>query len=209
MTFFDRAEELTALENAFESPEHEFYVVYGRRRVGKTELLKEFCANRSHIYFLTAQEAERRQREKFVRKIAGHFDDRVPRVDGWEEAAQFAVSYSSVWKDGKFEGDVYEVDPDQVSKTPESGEYIEKGSFVVRGDREYYRDTSVGVAVGNRTAGRDGRAAGTGPVRPKRHCEAGLPDVPRAVRGHQFRPQGGQRRPRPGVLSAGRQPDGR
>ncbi len=65
-----------------------------------------------------------------------------------EEAAQFAVSYSSVWKDGRFEGDVYEVDPDQVSKTPESGEYIEKGSFVVRGDRDYYRDVSVGVAVG-------------------------------------------------------------
>ncbi|PSQ14064.1 hypothetical protein BRD02_10555 [Halobacteriales archaeon QS_8_69_73] len=64
------------------------------------------------------------------------------------EAARFAVSYSSVWKDGTFEGDVYEVDPDQVSKTPESGEYIEKGSFVVRGDREYYRDVSVGVAVG-------------------------------------------------------------
>ena len=64
------------------------------------------------------------------------------------EAAQFAVSYSSVWKDGTFEGDVYEVDPDQVSKTPESGEYIEKGSFVVRGDRDYYRDVSVGVAVG-------------------------------------------------------------
>ncbi|QLD87775.1 fibronectin-binding domain-containing protein [Natronomonas salina] len=65
-----------------------------------------------------------------------------------EEAAQFAVSYSSVWKDGKFEGDAYEVDPDQVSKTPESGEYIEKGSFVIRGDREYYRDVPVGVAVG-------------------------------------------------------------
>ena len=64
------------------------------------------------------------------------------------EAAQFAVSYSSVWKDGKFEGDVYEVDADQVSKTPESGEYIEKGSFVIRGDREYYRDVAVGVAVG-------------------------------------------------------------
>jgi predicted ribosome quality control (RQC) complex YloA/Tae2 family protein len=64
------------------------------------------------------------------------------------EAARFAVSYSSVWKDGRFEGDVYEVDPDQVSKTPESGEYVEKGSFVVRGDREYYRDVSVGVAVG-------------------------------------------------------------
>ncbi len=64
------------------------------------------------------------------------------------EAAQFAVSYSSVWKDERFEGDVYEVGPDQVSKTPESGEYIEKGSFVIRGDREYYRNVAVGVAVG-------------------------------------------------------------
>ena len=42
MAFHDRAEELTALESAFESPGHEFYVVYGRRRVGKTELLNEF-----------------------------------------------------------------------------------------------------------------------------------------------------------------------
>ncbi len=65
-----------------------------------------------------------------------------------EEAAKFAVSYSSVWKDGRFAGDAYMVTPDQVSKTPESGEYIEKGGFVIRGDRTYYRDVDVGVAVG-------------------------------------------------------------
>jgi predicted ribosome quality control (RQC) complex YloA/Tae2 family protein len=64
------------------------------------------------------------------------------------EAAQFAVSYSSVWKDGKFAGDVYMVGPDQVSKTPESGEYLEKGGFAIRGDRTYFEDTPVGVAVG-------------------------------------------------------------
>jgi len=64
------------------------------------------------------------------------------------EAAQFAVSYSSVWKDGKFAGDVYEVGPDQVSKTPESGEFLEKGGFAIRGDRTYYEGTEVGVAVG-------------------------------------------------------------
>lgn len=89
MAFHDRVEELTALESAFESPGHEFYVVYGRRRVGKTELLKEFCADRPHIYFLAAQEAEYRQREKFVQKIAEQVDDRVPRVDGWEEALAY------------------------------------------------------------------------------------------------------------------------
>ncbi len=65
-----------------------------------------------------------------------------------EEAAQFAVSYSSVWKDGRYAGDVYAVDSDQVTKTPESGEYLEKGGFAIRGDRTYYRDTAVGAAVG-------------------------------------------------------------
>ncbi|MFB6172293.1 MAG: ribosome rescue protein RqcH [Haloarculaceae archaeon] len=65
-----------------------------------------------------------------------------------DEAAQFAVSYASVWKEGKFAGDVYMVDPDQVSKTPESGEYLEKGGFAIRGDRTYFRDVAVGVAVG-------------------------------------------------------------
>ncbi|WP_436932489.1 ATP-binding protein [Halosimplex halobium] len=89
MTFYDRADELDALETAFESVGHEFYVVYGRRRVGKTELLKEFCADRPHIYFLAAQEAETRQREKFVEAIADHFDDRVPRIDGWDEAFDY------------------------------------------------------------------------------------------------------------------------
>ena len=64
------------------------------------------------------------------------------------EAARFAVTHSSVWKDGKFEGDVYEVTPDQVSKTPESGEYLEKGGFTIRGDRTYYGNTTVGCAVG-------------------------------------------------------------
>lgn len=89
MTFHDRADELDALETAFESPGHDFYVVYGRRRVGKTELLKAFCADRPHIYFLAAQEAEARQREKFVSKIADHFDDRTPQIDGWEEAFDY------------------------------------------------------------------------------------------------------------------------
>ncbi|MXV62144.1 DUF814 domain-containing protein [Natronorubrum sp. JWXQ-INN-674] len=65
-----------------------------------------------------------------------------------EEAAQFAVTYSSVWKDGRYAGDVYAVDSDQVTKTPESGEYLEKGGFAIRGDRTYHRDTPVAVAVG-------------------------------------------------------------
>jgi len=89
MTFYDREAELDTLTAAMESPSSDFIVVYGRRRVGKTELLKEFCANRPHIYFLAAQEAEQRQREKFLDQVADHFDERVPRIDGWDEAFEY------------------------------------------------------------------------------------------------------------------------
>ncbi|APE95166.1 ribosome rescue protein RqcH [Halodesulfurarchaeum formicicum] len=64
------------------------------------------------------------------------------------EAAQFAVTYSTIWKQGQYSGDVYMVSGDQVSKTPESGEYLEKGGFAIRGDRTYFEDTPVGAAVG-------------------------------------------------------------
>jgi hypothetical protein len=43
--------------------------------------------------------------------------------------------------------------PEQVSKTPESGEYIPKGAFIIRGKRNYYRcklEVAVGlVAIGD------------------------------------------------------------
>jgi AAA+ ATPase superfamily predicted ATPase len=86
MTFYNRLEERDALTAAFESPGGDLFVVYGRRRVGKTELLKEFCGDRPHIYYLAAQEAEPRQREKFIAQIAAAFDERVPQIDGWDEA---------------------------------------------------------------------------------------------------------------------------
>ena len=89
MTFYNRGAELEELRTAHESLDHDFYVVYGRRRVGKTELLKEFCRDRPHLYFLAAQEAEDRQREKFVEQVAAHFDDRVPRIEGWDEALDY------------------------------------------------------------------------------------------------------------------------
>jgi len=36
---------------------------------------------------------------------------------------------------------------DQVTKTPEHGEFLRKGAFVVRGERRYLRDVPLGVAL--------------------------------------------------------------
>jgi predicted ribosome quality control (RQC) complex YloA/Tae2 family protein len=65
-----------------------------------------------------------------------------------EEAAQFAVSYSGVWKSGQASGDCYWVNPEQVSKTAESGEYVAKGAFVIRGKRNFFKDVRPSVALG-------------------------------------------------------------
>ena len=89
MTFYNRADELESLRAAYDSSGHAFFVVYGRRRVGKTALIKEFCADEPHIYFLAAQEAESRQREKFVEQIASHYDERVPQTDGWDDVFEY------------------------------------------------------------------------------------------------------------------------
>jgi predicted ribosome quality control (RQC) complex YloA/Tae2 family protein len=63
------------------------------------------------------------------------------------EAAQFAVSYSSIWKQGLGSGRCYWVHPSQVSKTPESGEYVPKGGFIIRGDR-HYMESEARLAIG-------------------------------------------------------------
>ncbi|RZN67945.1 MAG: fibronectin-binding domain-containing protein [Candidatus Methanolliviera hydrocarbonicum] len=65
-----------------------------------------------------------------------------------EEAAKFAVSYSNYWKMGAYAGDCYWVYPEQVSKTPESGEYLSKGGFIIRGSRNYLKDVPADVCIG-------------------------------------------------------------
>lgn len=65
-----------------------------------------------------------------------------------EEAAVFALSNSSIWREGFYSGDVYAVEPEQVTKTPESGEHLPKGSFVIRGERQYFRNLGVSHCVG-------------------------------------------------------------
>ena len=53
--FINRHQELAALEGMFQSGRAEFFVLYGRRRVGKTELLTQFCKEKRSIYFLASQ----------------------------------------------------------------------------------------------------------------------------------------------------------
>jgi predicted ribosome quality control (RQC) complex YloA/Tae2 family protein len=65
-----------------------------------------------------------------------------------EEAAQMAVSYSGAWRSGQLTADAYAAAPEQVSKIPPPGEYIRRGSFMVRGERTYYHNIPLQIAIG-------------------------------------------------------------
>lgn len=62
------------------------------------------------------------------------------------EACIFAASYSKAWKQFA-EAQAYWVLPEQVSKTPQSGEFVPKGAFIIRGKRNYCR-CKLELAVG-------------------------------------------------------------
>ncbi|MDD1659287.1 MAG: NFACT family protein [Methanomicrobiales archaeon] len=101
------------------------------------------------------------QNEELVRKYLGGGDTFVHAdvhgaavvivkgaTERMDEVAQFAASYSGAWKSGHASVDVYSVRPDQVSKTPPSGEYLSTGGFIVRGERTYFRNVPLAISIG-------------------------------------------------------------
>ncbi|KKG22551.1 ribosome rescue protein RqcH, partial [Methanosarcina sp. 2.H.T.1A.15] len=116
-----------------------FLVVGGRDADTNEEVFKKYMEKRDIVFHTQTPGAP-----LTVIKTGG---EEVPEST-LQEVAQFAVSYSSLWKAGQFSGDCYWIKAEQVTKTPESGEYLKKGAFVIRGERNYFKDVPLGVAVG-------------------------------------------------------------
>ncbi len=65
------------------------------------------------------------------------------------QACAFAAIYSKAWNSGLGSVPAYWVTPDQVSRTPESGEYLPRGAFIVRGKRNHYHHLPMELCIGN------------------------------------------------------------
>ena len=72
--FVDRSEELDILEKKYKSNQSEFFIIYGRRRIGKTELIKQFVKNKPHFYFLARKEPIKLEVKRFQKKFAEAFN---------------------------------------------------------------------------------------------------------------------------------------
>jgi hypothetical protein len=78
-------------------------------------------------------------------------EGKTPTEQTLMESAQFAASYSRAWKEMSGTVDVYYVKPEQVSKSPPSGQYVQKGAFIIKGTKNYFRNIPLQIAIGIKT----------------------------------------------------------
>jgi AAA+ ATPase superfamily predicted ATPase len=84
MEFVDKVDEIARLKKAFTRKEPGFFVLYGRRRLGKSTLLNRVLKD-NDIYFMADKSDQTQQRALLAKTIALHIPDfdRVPYPD-WE-----------------------------------------------------------------------------------------------------------------------------
>lgn len=94
-------------------------------------------------------------------------DGKIIGEETIKEAADATVTFSRAWKLGMQTTPVFYVKPEQVSKKAQSGEYLTKGAFMIRGKTNYIGNR-VNCAVGITEQGE----IMSGPVEAiKKHCK--------------------------------------
>ena len=87
--FIGREAELKFLNDKYLSDNGQLIVVYGRRRIGKTETLREFCKDKQHFFYSCIQTTDEAQLRNFSSRL---FKEDIPakkyisNFDSWESA---------------------------------------------------------------------------------------------------------------------------
>jgi uncharacterized protein len=98
-TFFGRARELQVLEEGYRAGRGAFIPIYGRRRVGKTELIRKFLERKPAAIYVAGQRVPARLMLKELLKVAADAlgDPLLAQLtpDGWREAL---LAIEGAWK---------------------------------------------------------------------------------------------------------------
>jgi predicted ribosome quality control (RQC) complex YloA/Tae2 family protein len=73
-------------------------------------------------------------------------NEEIPK-ESIKETADFVASYSIAWKENWGVVDVFYVLPEQVSKTPPTGEFLPKGSFMITGKKTLIKGAKTELAL--------------------------------------------------------------
>jgi AAA+ ATPase superfamily predicted ATPase len=95
--FVDRAEELTRLEALYDSNEAELAVVYGRRQIGKSELVRKSIRDRTDaVYYEAVQGTPRTQRARFVEAAAERYPGITDIKEEWEPLLAYLTRQDAI-----------------------------------------------------------------------------------------------------------------
>lgn len=89
--FIGRQNELSRLESLYKSNSFEMAIIYGRRRVGKTTLINEFCKNKKTIFFSALESTSSENLAIFSKAIFSNVitTDITPEFKSFSEAFDF------------------------------------------------------------------------------------------------------------------------
>jgi uncharacterized protein len=94
--FINREKELALLENLYTSDTFEYLVLFGRRRVGKTSLLKEFSKNHSAVFYSAQAKNDTLNLSDFSQALQKHFSGTsFGTFSDWKGALSYLTSQLS------------------------------------------------------------------------------------------------------------------
>lgn len=91
--FIGRKDELQFLSDAYSSNKAELVILYGRRRIGKTETLRKFCEGKPHVFFTCNECTDKLQLRNFSAKL---FDENIPAKQYMNEFSDWTVAFRSI-----------------------------------------------------------------------------------------------------------------
>lgn len=91
--FIGREAELRFLQDKYDAHQGQLVVLYGRRRIGKTETLREFCKGKPHVFYSCTQSTDRVQLAKFSKHL---LKENIPAKQYISEFADWEGAFRSI-----------------------------------------------------------------------------------------------------------------
>ena len=99
--FYDRIHEMTFLNKQYEEENSSFIILYGRRRVGKTELLRQFLKEKNGIFFLATESSSQENIKDFSAQCEVFLQDNsfhlIP-FNSWESIFSTLIHHNNFGK---------------------------------------------------------------------------------------------------------------
>lgn len=96
--FYNRTRELSFLTERYQGDRPELLIVYGRRRTGKSALLRELCRDKPHVYYLASQLTDQENLEQFRQMVLAEHPDPLlasMRFTDWDVALTYVARLAS------------------------------------------------------------------------------------------------------------------